>query len=309
MGPSSRRPAFTLIELLVVIAIVAILIGLLLPAVQKVREAGSRTKCTNNLKQWGLAMHMHHDQQCSLPPGASRNPRHTWVVHLWPYMEQDNLANAYGNLATQQFYIAPACILNSFTGVIATSVPTYYCPSDRPGAMWTADGYYRARGNYVVNWGAYNASGSALVAGTTPAPFGYLTPGGTPLKTRFTQISDGESNTLLMSEVVTAPTDGEYNAHGDIFNDDPAGASTMFMTINTPNSGTDIMYCSANTDQAFAPCKPGSPGYASARSRHTNGVNALFCDGSVKFINNSVSLATWQALGTMNGGDIPGSDY
>jgi prepilin-type N-terminal cleavage/methylation domain-containing protein/prepilin-type processing-associated H-X9-DG protein len=302
------RSAFTLIELLVVIAIIAILIGLLLPAVQKVREAANNTKCHNNLKQWGLALHMYHDQQGSLPPGTVHSPRHTWVVHLWPYIEQANVLTAYGNPATQQFYTPPATITSTFNGTISTTISLYYCPSDRPGARWSGDVYYRARGNYVVNWGAYRADGSAAVNGTSPAPFGYQ--GSTPLATRLNQITDGDSNTLLMSEIIVGLADSDFVTHGDIFNDDVMSASAMFMTVNTPNSGTDVMYCRAPmTPDPVAPCTESSPGYASARARHGNGVNCLFGDGSVKFINNSVSLNTWRALGTMNGGDIPGNDY
>ena len=91
-----RRAAFTLIELLVVIAIIAVLIALLVPAVQKVREAANRAKCQNNLKQWALAMHLHHDAYGKLPIGKKTPaPRITWVIFLWPYIEQDNLYRQY----------------------------------------------------------------------------------------------------------------------------------------------------------------------------------------------------------------------
>src|SRR5947208_1198572 len=151
MPSPTRNPrrGFTLIELLVVIAIIAVLIGLLLPAVQKVREAAANAKCKSNLHQWALAMHSYHDALGSFPPAATSSPRHTWVVHAWPYVEQGNLLAAYGNPATQQFYLPPATVTNTTNGVIATPVPLYYCPSDRPGALWRGDIYWRARGNYV----------------------------------------------------------------------------------------------------------------------------------------------------------------
>jgi len=303
---AGNRRGFTLIELLVVIAIIAILIGLLLPAVQKVREASARSKCQNNLKQWGLAMHMYHSDNAVLPLGATNSPRHTWVVHVWPYVEQDNLLRAYGNPNTQQFYQPPATITSTTNGVIATPISLYYCPSDRPNAIWQGDIYWRARGNYVVNWGVRNAKDSNAGG---KAPFGYMNANpATPQITRITEIKDGTSNTLLMAEVVVALNNGDFITHGDIFNDDIEAAGTMFMTNFTPNTGTDVMYCrNPMTPDPRAPCTESSPGTASARSRHTGGVNVCMCDGSVRFVSDGVTLQTWQALGTMDTGDIPGS--
>src|SRR5947209_10768429 len=127
---SPTRRGFTLIELLVVIAIIAILIALLVPAVQKVRESAARTQCLNNLKQWALAMHNHHDTYHKFPFGERNSPaRQTWVMWLWPFMEQSVLSNPI-NLDKQQFYTPPCTIYNTMNGLCGQLVPQYYCPSD-----------------------------------------------------------------------------------------------------------------------------------------------------------------------------------
>src|SRR5437868_1780168 len=203
-----RRPAFTLIELLVVIAIIAILIGLLVPAVQKVREAAARATCQNNLKQWGIAMHNYEGVKKTLPEANRSNPRRVWVVLIWPYVEQDNFQRAFDQ--TKHFYEQPNTFTSTTNGIYAQTAPLYYCPSDRPGALWKGDIYWRARGNYVINWGnmtvPYNPNDQSQSPNLGYAPFGYTDFATTskPRTTRLTDIKDGTSTTLLMSEVIMA---------------------------------------------------------------------------------------------------------
>jgi prepilin-type N-terminal cleavage/methylation domain-containing protein len=148
--PSAAR-AFTLVELLVVIAIIGVLVGLLLPAVQAAREASRRMSCQSTLRQWALAMQNMHGATGALPEGNRSNPRRVWVVYTWPYIEQGGLAMRFDQ--KKHFYEAPNSITRSLAGTYAQTSPMYYCPSDRPGAMWQGDDAWRARGNFVINWG------------------------------------------------------------------------------------------------------------------------------------------------------------
>ena len=303
------RAGFTLIELLVVIAIIAILIGLLLPAVQKVREAANRAKCQNNLKQWGLAMHAYHDSFGHLPLGATNSQRHTWVVHLWPFIEQQNLQTQYGDPTVQPFYTPNATIYNTLNGATGGKVDQYRCPSDNGSDQDDPSVQYcRRRGNYVVNWG--NAEYDEPPPAAT-APFAHL--GGnraTPQITRLTDITDGTANTLMMSEYLMAKSHVDDDWRGDIQNDDGV---FKFMTLTLPNSTTPDNVAWADTaatsNDPLMPVNPTTPEFNAARSRHAGGVNAAMCDASVHFIANTVSPTTWSALGTMNGGEVPGADW
>ncbi len=303
------RLGFTLVELLVVIAIIGILIALLLPAVQSAREAARCLQCSNNLKQWGLGMQLYENNFRYFPygtlsgsailgtgdrpgrsvpasanvggPGASR--RQTWIIALWPYIEQQALYNQYD--FDYNFFN------DENRSCVVAGVALYNCPSDIQG-IWKADRYYRQRGNYLVNWG--NGSFRQTESDFKGAPFSMNK------QYQLTDIRDGISNTMFMSETLKALADEAFDFRGDVMNDDQSAA--QYMTLFTPNSGVDSTRC-VNAQQP-APCQLGNKTYLQARSHHPGGVNVLFGDGSVHFINDSIDLVTWKALGSTRGHEV-----
>jgi prepilin-type N-terminal cleavage/methylation domain-containing protein/prepilin-type processing-associated H-X9-DG protein len=301
-----RRQGFTLVELLVVIAIIGILIALLLPAVQAARESGRRTQCINQLKQWGLAMHLYHDARKELPVGSRDNPRQTWVMYLWAYIEEHPLDSQ--SEIEEHFYLPPNSIGNSLEGLTGQYVSLYYCPSDE-GSDQTVGLRQRRRGNYVVNWGntAYGETGRGRGALPGIAPFSHtMGRRSTPRITKLSDISDGTSSTLLMSEVLKAWSPQDNDWRGDIQNDDGV---FRFHTRLTPNTSAPDIIENGWFQPTGDPAMPAVAGassaqVAAARSRHPGGVNISFCDASARFMTDSVPPIVWQALGTMNGEEV-----
>lgn len=322
--PIRRRahgPAFTLVELLVVIAIIGVLIALLLPAVQSAREAARRMQCVNNLKQWGLAMHMHHDTKRELPIGSQGGystdvPRQTWVLHLWPFIEEVQLSQDVG--PTTDLETPPFSIPYSLEGISGRAVPMYRCPSDN-GSDILASYYSRRRGNYMVNWGNRNygaifdrAELRNLINefGEGEAPFRHKKGDpGLPLTSTLGKMTDGTSKTLLLAEALMAQTTEDRDWRGDILNDD---GQMRFQTMMTPNTSDPDLFDRAGPDGRPWFMETGDPlmpaagieqrnQRCGARSRHNGGVNAALCDGSVDFFTDGVDRFYWASLGTMNG--------
>jgi prepilin-type N-terminal cleavage/methylation domain-containing protein len=303
-GRRRRASGFTLVELLVVIAIIGVLVALLLPAVQAARESARRTQCVNTLKQWSTAVHLYNDTNKQLPAGSRSNPRQTWVMFLWGYIEQGPLAR--GNNLRQHFFLPPATLDDGFSlrGLTGKQVPLYNCVSDE-GSDQISGRYQRRRGNYVVNWGNVRYGQNPEPPGK--APFSHIDGDRRrPRKTDFAKITDGTSTTLMMSEVLRAwsPLDNDWR--GDIMNDDGV---FRFHTLLTPNtSAPDVIesgWFTATGDPRM-PAVAGAPNaqVAAARSRHTGGVNASLCDASIRFFRDDIALQVWQALGSMDGDEI-----
>jgi prepilin-type N-terminal cleavage/methylation domain-containing protein/prepilin-type processing-associated H-X9-DG protein len=324
---SRRRTGFTLIELLVVIAIIAILIGLLLPAVQKVREAAARMQCQNNLKQIALATHNYHDAVGVLPPSRSHPPAIGIHAFLLPYMEQDNI---YKTIDFKQAYNQP---VNAVAA--GGNVKSYTCPSDPLNltpAGW-AKTNYRANEGCQMNysWGSFDNSNTNQ-PGLTPPPNG---PFYRDSKYKLVDITDGTSNTAAFSEhisgdhsntVATYLSDwfklGQFELYPATFDEavtncrgidwqdlrfqghsatigapwlQGGGFASIYNHVDTPNQRS----CAFHPNRYVIPPTSG----------HTGGVNVAMCDGSVRFATNSVNVATWRAVGSMNGGEVVGSDW
>jgi len=318
---SRRDKGFTLIELLVVIAIIAILIGLLLPAVQKIREAANRMKCSNNLKQIGLGLHNYNDTNGSLPPTfygrqntySWNDENHfgpPWSVMILPFIEQDNLyktvSQSIQNFIAYAKNQAGAVEDQNWRVIRGTKIPTYTCPSEpnfgtngtRAGGGW-ARGSYAANDNpgSVGNWdggvsGLQYPQGyvKGVVGGGVFSPNSSQSVGGL-------SVQDGTANTIMVNHLRAGPTQDDmrgtwafaepgcnYTANhavGDAYGPNDTGCCS-----------DDLVGCVDRPDIAMG-CWNGGWGQGEARAAHTSGVLAGMGDGSVRGFRAGLTQYVW----------------
>jgi prepilin-type N-terminal cleavage/methylation domain-containing protein len=302
--------AFTLIELLVVIAIIAILIGLLLPAVQKVREAAARMSCQNQLKQLGLACHNYHDANGTLPYDCSPEAGNSatwgmggtnwsWIAHILPYIEQGSLSSSIaalggGNMDTVTLQTA----YNA--GFLSVTIKPLMCPADTPAdALMNnrADlgsnkiGLTNYKGVSGANW-AWTFTIAGTSSCVTPNDTNGLADGDGLFfrgdgnkKKKLTDIKDGTSNTFMVGEDLP-----QYN-----------------QWCSWPYSNNAVGTCAVPPNYQMPPAMAASPGNwpttYSFRSKHTNGLQFARGDGSVRFVSESIDLPTYRAMATVSGGE------
>jgi prepilin-type N-terminal cleavage/methylation domain-containing protein/prepilin-type processing-associated H-X9-DG protein len=301
-----RRRAFTLIEVLVVIAIIGVLLGLLLPAVQKVLDAAARLSCGNNLRQAGLALHQFESTRGRLPPGAVFGPLpeagittdalHGCWPFLLPYLEQQALFNAY---RWDVDFFDPA---NQPT--VATQLKILQCPSaqaNRFVLMEDPDGAFTKGGQGAcIDYGPVQGIGPGLVLLGLVDPVGDYR-GALPINqmSRLAQISDGTSNTLLVAEDAGRPQLWQAGRYvPDVFSFGGPWASNVNAVL--------IQGASVDGSTAPGPCALNCTNNQQPYSFHTGGANFLFADGSVHFLPAAIDIRVLAALATRAGGEVVG---
>jgi len=310
MAHPPRRPAFTLIELLVVIAIIAILIGLLLPAVQKVREAAARATCQNNLKQFGIALHNYATTNNGLLPGnrmpvGAVSKGRSWTPLALPYVEQTAAGQLWDLTQTWTAPVNMAVGKLDFKLFVCPGAPqgSSRPPIGDPGSPFV--GKHMGAGDYAAPTAMspkfYSANGLGAAPGDLSSVM--LTGADRPM----VAVMDGLSNSVLLLESAGRP---EWYVLGrDLGMQLPAGSlgygwpdpDMNFKPKGIQVNGTDT----GNGGPCFVSCTNNSEIYAF----HTSGFNACLGDGSVRFISKGISAGSLAAIITANAGDIPGNDY
>jgi prepilin-type N-terminal cleavage/methylation domain-containing protein/prepilin-type processing-associated H-X9-DG protein len=297
------RKAFTLIELLVVIAIIAVLIALLLAAVQKVRAAANRMACTNNLKQLGLALHNFHDSHRKFPPGQVKGPlpeagvfnaaNHGWGAFILPFIEHQPLFSRY------HWDLNVTDPVNRPVG--ATQLQIFQCPSAEPNRFFTAGpSGMGACGDYAPTWCFSTKAESKCEIDPLENYQGVLQPNH---MTRLSEITDGTSQTILLTEDAGRPRLWRIGKSGP----DQTVEGGPWVAVN---SGIILLGSTADGTMRPGPCAINCTNKGEVYSFHPGGANAVFADGSVHFLRANMTINVLAALITRAGGEVvSGNDF